>query len=104
MKRTLQRAWVRLVALGFHLLYHELAWTYDMVSWLVSFGAWRKWQQSALPYVRGPAVLELGHGPGHILVQLAGAGYTVVGLDRSHANGTNRYAATAAARAWGGSH
>ncbi|MCA9971863.1 MAG: methyltransferase domain-containing protein [Anaerolineales bacterium] len=79
----LTRWWMRLVRFGFRLLYQELAWTYDVVSWLVSLGAWRAWQRAALPHVRGPRVLELGHGPGHMLLALQLAGHAVVGLDVS---------------------
>ncbi len=68
---------------GFRLLYNELAWTYDIVSWLVSFGDWRAWQQAALPFVQGPNVLEIGHGPGHMLLALRRAGFRVMGLDLS---------------------
>lgn len=77
------RLWIKLVRVGFRLLYYELAWTYDAVSWLVSLGEWRKWQQAALPYVSGQTVLEIGHGPGHMLVRLAQAGFAVTGLDLS---------------------
>ncbi len=76
-------AWWRLVRLGFNLLYHQMAWSYDAVSWLVSLGQWRAWQEAALPYARGGRVLELAHGPGHMLLALARAGYTVAGLDLS---------------------
>lgn len=75
--------WRKLVRFGFRLLYNELAWTYDIVSWLVSLGEWRAWQLAALPYVQGPHVLEIGHGPGHMLRALEAAGYEVVGLDLS---------------------
>ena len=75
--------WKRLVHFGFRLLYNELAWTYDFVSWLVSLGAWRFWQQAALPYVQGVDVLEIGHGPGHMLLALQRAGFRAVGLDLS---------------------
>ncbi len=75
--------WKKLVNFGFRLLYNELAWTYDIVSWLVSLGDWRRWQQAALPFVQGPNVLEIGHGPGHMLLALRQAGFRVVGLDLS---------------------
>lgn len=82
----------RLLRLAFHLLYNELAWTYDAVSWVVSLGQWRRWQCAALPYLP-PAgagrtrVLELAHGPGHMLLALHRAGYEVVGCDLSPAMG-----------------
>jgi ubiquinone/menaquinone biosynthesis C-methylase UbiE len=75
--------WRKLVRFGFRLLYHEMAWTYDAVSWTVSLGEWRKWQYAALAYVTGPCILELGHGPGHMLAALAAQGHEVYGLDLS---------------------
>ena len=51
----------------FHLLYHQLAWAYDAVSAAVSLGRWQDWGAAALPFVNGASVLELGHGPGHLL-------------------------------------
>jgi ubiquinone/menaquinone biosynthesis C-methylase UbiE len=83
MPADLKRYWARLLRLGFYLLYHQLAWTYDAVSWLVSFGAWRDWQRAALPYLQGPNVLEIAHGPGHMLLALHNAGYQTVGIDLS---------------------
>jgi SAM-dependent methyltransferase len=75
--------WWRLVRLGFQLLYRQMAWSYDLVSWLASLGQWRAWQRAALPHVHGKRVLELAHGPGHLLHDLARAGYDVTGLDLS---------------------
>lgn len=79
----LKKLWIKLVRFGFRLLYNELAWTYDVVSWLVSLGAWREWQRAALPFVTGKRVLEVGHGPGHMLLELKASGYQAVGLDLS---------------------
>ena len=79
----MRRLWVILVRFGFRLLYYELAWTYDRVSWLVSLGQWSRWQQAALPFVKGPTILELGHGPGHLLAALQANGRTVFGVDLS---------------------
>jgi len=82
----MRAAWRRLVALGFRLLYNELACLYDPVSWLVSLGLWRRWQQTALAFLPADGrVLEVGSGPGHLLVDLAAAGYQPVGLDLSRA-------------------
>jgi ubiquinone/menaquinone biosynthesis C-methylase UbiE len=75
--------WQRLIGFGFRLLYHELAWSYDLVAWLVSFGQWRAWGRTALPHLVGNRVLELGHGPGHLLVALVARGLRPVGLDPS---------------------
>ncbi|MFQ5399660.1 MAG: class I SAM-dependent methyltransferase [Anaerolineae bacterium] len=83
----LKSAWFRLVRFGFRLLYNEMAWSYDVVSWLVSLGAWREWQRTAWEFVHGGNVLELGHGPGHLLAALGTAGCSVAGLDLSPAMG-----------------
>lgn len=79
--------WRRIIAFGFRLLYNELAWTYDVVSWLVSRGLWRRWQLTALDYLpAGSRVLEVGFGPGHLLVALAQGGERpAYGLDVSPA-------------------
>jgi ubiquinone/menaquinone biosynthesis C-methylase UbiE len=61
------RAYSALLRLGFHLLYNELAWTYD----------------SALDHLLGPRVLEVGFGTGDILMDLKEAGFTAYGLDKS---------------------
>ena len=78
--------WLRLVAFGFRLLYNELAWLYDAVSWVVSGGLWRTWQRSTLGFLP-PAgtVLEVGFGPGHLLVEMAQKGHIPIGLDLSPA-------------------
>jgi len=79
----MRKLWIALVRFGFRLLYYELAWTYDLVSWLVSLGEWGRWQRAGLPFVKGPTILEIGHGPGHLLVELQSVGHTVVGVDLS---------------------
>jgi ubiquinone/menaquinone biosynthesis C-methylase UbiE len=81
MKNTLPR---RFVQFGFRLLYHELAFAYDAVAWLVSLGQWQAWGRTALDRVRGPRVLEIGHGPGHLLIALARSGrLRPIGIDLS---------------------
>jgi ubiquinone/menaquinone biosynthesis C-methylase UbiE len=83
----MKQAWQQLVRFGFRLLYREMAWSYDAVSWLVSLGQWRRWQAAALDFLPPPAdapvVLEHGHGPGHMLLALAERGYRPIGLDLS---------------------
>lgn len=64
-------------------LYHEVAWSYDIVSWLVSAGRWNAWRGAALNYVVGPSVLELGFGTGELLIQLARHQDDVHGIDLS---------------------
>ena len=77
------KIWRWLVHTAFRLLYNEFAWTYDLVSWSVSLGEWRKWQAAGLPFVRGDRVLEIAHGPGHMLLALAKSGRQVTGVDLS---------------------
>jgi ubiquinone/menaquinone biosynthesis C-methylase UbiE len=69
--------------LFFHLLYHQFAWGYDWVAWMVSLGAWKKWVLSVAPFLDGPKTLEIGFGPGHLQVALNRKGLTSFGLDES---------------------
>ena len=66
-------------------LYAELAWSYNLVSWLVSLGWWDQWRAVALPYVQGPRVLEIGFGTGELLPRLAARAVLPVGLELSPA-------------------
>ncbi len=78
--------WWKLVAFGFRLLYNEFAFTYDLVSNIVSLGAWRCWQRAALKHLELDAtehVLELAHGTGNLQLDLRAAGYRAVGYDLS---------------------
>ncbi len=67
----------------FKLLYHQFSWTYDFVAWTVSAGNWEKWILSAVPYINGPTVLEIGFGPGHLLSALNQMSLSAYGLDES---------------------
>ena len=87
-----------LVERAFRLLYTRLVWSYDLVAWGVSFGQWRAWGAAALPFLTGPRVLELGHGPGHLLAEWAGCGGDIVGLDLSPQMGWLARRRTPAAR------
>lgn len=82
--------WWRLIRFGFRLLYNEMAFTYDLVSTIVSLGAWRCWQRASLSHLPAPdagPVLELAHGTGKLQIDLKQAGYTTIGLDVSRAMG-----------------
>ncbi len=86
----LSRLWWRLIRLGFHLLYNQLAFTYDIVSRVVSLGAWRCWGQTSLKHLNaeaGATILELAHGTGNLQLDLNSAGFRVVGYDLSPAMG-----------------
>jgi len=50
----------------FQLLYHQFAFTYDLVAWAVSFGQWKNWILEVVPFIEGTRTLELGPGPGHL--------------------------------------
>lgn len=79
-------AWWRLVKFGFRLLYNEMAFTYDAVSWIVSLGEWRSWQRAALKHLKvepGQQVLELAHGTANLQIDLHAAGIPSIGLDFS---------------------
>lgn len=72
-----------LLKVFFYLLYHPFAWAYDLVAALVSLGKWKDWVLVAGRYVYLFPVLELGHGPGHLQIELAKSGELVYGLDAS---------------------
>ena len=67
----------------FRLIYNQFAWIYDFVSAFVSGGRWKAWILSAERFIQGPDVLELGFGPGYLLIHLARSGLNVVGMDTS---------------------
>ncbi|MEP7357866.1 MAG: methyltransferase domain-containing protein, partial [Anaerolineales bacterium] len=77
----------RFLQFSFGLLYNQFAWTYDLVSWMVSAGQWRSWQRAALPFLRGRRVLEIAHGTGNLLLDLVSLGFQPIGLDLSPAMG-----------------
>ena len=79
----MHRLWWKFVRFGFRLLYNEFAWTYDLVAWVVSLGQWKAWGRTTIPHLQGKRVLELAHGPGHLLVAMGERGLSPVGLDLS---------------------
>ncbi|MBZ0279701.1 MAG: methyltransferase domain-containing protein [Anaerolineae bacterium] len=82
----LAKLWWRLVRFGFHLLYNELAFTYDWVSYIVSLGEWRSWVRASLKYLTAPSdglILELAHGTGNLQLDLNAVGYHTIGYDLS---------------------
>lgn len=68
---------------AFHLLYNQLAWTYDLVAWLVSFGQWGAWRRTATLFLQDGPVLELGYGTGGFMADMAARDLALVGLDLS---------------------
>lgn len=81
-QQRLRRAYVKAYAWAAERLYHQLAWAYEIVAWLVSFGRWDAWRREALAHVVGNRLLEIGFGTGALLT-LAAERYTVVGVDPS---------------------
>jgi ubiquinone/menaquinone biosynthesis C-methylase UbiE len=73
----------RLLKFFFDFLYHRGSWTYDFVAASVSLGRWKDWVASVLTYISGERVLELGHGPGHLIIALNNIGISAYGLDES---------------------
>ena len=67
----------------FRLLYHQFAFTYDLVAATVSLGRWKDWVLSVLPFVQGTRILEIGHGPGHLQRALLERNLLAFGLDES---------------------
>src|SRR6266542_1711848 len=67
----------------FNLLYHPFAFTYDLVAAIVSFGKWKDWVFSVIPFIEGTRILELGHGPGHLQRNLLNRGLVAVAMDES---------------------
>ena len=67
----------------FYHFYHGFAWSYDFVAAVVSIGRWQDWGRAALPYLQGSRILEVGFGPGHMLVEINRLGLSVFGLDES---------------------
>jgi ubiquinone/menaquinone biosynthesis C-methylase UbiE len=67
----------------FRHLYTTFAWTYDAVAWVVSLGQWSAWQAAGLEALPSGCTLELGHGPGHVLVAATRAGRVAYGIDIS---------------------
>lgn len=65
------------------LLYHNFAWFYEIVAWLVSFGFWSQWRKDALDYLLPGRVLEIGFGTGALLIEMTIRGLDVTGLELS---------------------
>lgn len=78
--------WWRLVDFGFRLLYHEMAFSYDAVSWFVSLGQWRSWQRTVfnyLPKAESGLILEIAHGTGNLQLDLRAGQYQSIAYDFS---------------------
>jgi len=76
--------WLRLLLrIFFRLLYNEFAFSYDLVSWVVSIGQWREWQRQTIPFIIGDQILEVAHGTGNLQIDLISKGYRPTAFDLS---------------------
>ena len=68
----------------FRHFYTTLAWSYDIIARIVSVGQWNDWVRSILlsPYPAEP-ILEIAHGPGHLLLELHRRSANAFGIDAS---------------------
>jgi ubiquinone/menaquinone biosynthesis C-methylase UbiE len=80
-RRFIWKAYLRAT----ELLYHQLAWAYDAVAWVVSFGYWSDWRRAALEYLIPGPVLETGFGTGVLLAEMVQMRLDVTGLELSPA-------------------
>lgn len=78
-----QSVFADIVRFMFRYLYHQLAFSYNLVSSIVSLGMWDDWIFATLPFIHGNRVLELGHGTGKLLNRLHEMGKMIVGIDES---------------------
>jgi ubiquinone/menaquinone biosynthesis C-methylase UbiE len=78
-----RKLWLaHLLRFFFKHLYTTFAWAYDLVAWTTSMGQWKTWQSAACHDLQSP-ILELGQGPGHLLLDLHRKGYNIIALDVS---------------------
>lgn len=54
---------------------------YDNLTQLLSVGQWEKWQNRVFEDITGTKVLEIGVGPGRLLIRMAKKGYAVTGIE-----------------------
>jgi len=67
----------------FRHFYTSLAWSYDLVAWAVSVGQWSDWVRSVLDPLPAEPILEIAHGPGHLLLEANRRGGNAFGVDAS---------------------
>lgn len=65
----------------FYRVFHEWPRFYEGLTELFSFGQWEKWQNSVFDDLSGKRILEIGVGPGKLLLRMAKKGYVVTGIE-----------------------
>ncbi len=58
--------------------------TYHAFSQLLSGGNWEKWQNKVFENLSGKKILEIGPGPGKLLLRMAKKGYDVYAVELHH--------------------
>ena len=65
----------------FYRAYHAWPRIYNSLTQLFSFGQWEKWQNRVFEELAGKKILEVGVGPGKMLLKMAKKGYRVTGIE-----------------------
>ncbi len=68
----------------FDILYHAyqaFPRFYDSTIQLLSIGQWERWQEKIFEDLEGKRILEIGVGPGKLLLKIAKRGYIVTGIE-----------------------
>ena len=73
----------KLLRLFFNQLYTRFAWAYDPVAWTTSMGQWKTWQSASIEILPNGDLLEVGHGTGHLLLNLTQGERKIIGIDSS---------------------
>lgn len=68
---------------AWRLLYNKFRFLFDFATERLSRGRWKVWGRTSIPYLQRRRILELGHGPGHLLIALKETGYQPTGIDLS---------------------
>lgn len=82
---SIQKTFFRFLNHFFDRLYHQLAFSYDIVANLVSLGRWQQWIFQIIPFIQGKHILEIGFGPGHLFNRMIteSVGKIYIGIDES---------------------
>lgn len=65
----------------FYKFYHSWPRFYDNFTQLFSLGQWEHWQNRVFEDLTGKKILEIGVGPGRLLIKLLNKGYTLSGIE-----------------------